>query len=138
MTITNNQNRILHALFHQMEIADEKINRVRYATNGRTASITEMNFQEAQWLIDTLRSERKQLFAKMWGRLIFLCKEMGYTDALGQEDIAKIDTYVQNIGERNPKKRGLWQLHHSELRAVLQQIEARYTNTIAKPEPSEG
>jgi hypothetical protein len=126
-TITKTQNRVLHSLLAQLEISDEKMHRVRSVTGGRTSSSTEMSFLEAKDLIMLLQFERKQALGKMWGKVITICKELGYRNAFGQEDLERIDDYIMNIGTRNPHRRRLWSLHKTELREILEQLVARHS-----------
>lgn len=128
-TISKSQNRVLHSLIAQLEIEDEKMHRVRLITGGRTSSSSEMTFFEAKDMIGALHLERKRSMGKMWGRVITICKELGYRDALGNEDLEKIDQYIMNIGTRNPHRRRLWSLHKTELRNILEQLVARQTAT---------
>lgn len=129
--ITKNQNKVFHQLISQLEIEDEKGYRIQLATGYRTNSSTELTEKEAALMIDNLKAERKKTMGKMQGKLIATLKLLGYVTDGYKEDWERIDNFIEGIGTKNPKKRKLWGLHKTELKAVLNQVEVRYKKTIA-------
>jgi len=111
-------------------------------TSGRTEHISELTETEAQRFIDNLRSElnknrnaqnievyeRKR---KMRGKIIHLLCLLGMTRQ-GKPDIERINEFIINIGNRNPRKVILNFLSVEELVSVTTQVEALYKKETAK------
>jgi hypothetical protein len=135
--ITAAQNKALHALLNQLEIADQKPAIVSSASNGRTSSSAELTFAETQSLLKSLGNQKQQELGKMQGKIIGLMKLLGYIyPKTGKENMEAINLFIANIGAKNPRRATLWVLRKSELKAVLNQIETRYKNTLVRATPS--
>jgi hypothetical protein len=131
-TITIQQNKAIHALLNQLEAMSEKNSLVEITTKHRTNSSTEMNYGEANHLITHLKQRKQQELGRMQGKIISYMRLMGYIMTDGKENMDKINTYIKNIGKKNPKQRVLWDLHKSELLGVLNQVETRYKKEVSQ------
>lgn len=119
-------NRKLHALLKELGFDEMKRRLVLQHTQGRTASSREMTDQEAKGLIASLQEERTMRIKKMRGKIIhYLCLlGMVYDD--GKPNYKRINSFIAQIGSRNPKAKPLYHLSIKETHAVLNQVEAMY------------
>ena len=75
-----------------------------------------------------LNKERKKMRAK----IIHLLCLLGYVNDMGQADYQKINRYIQNIGNANPRKVILNYLWKNELMAVTTQVEQIYRKELSR------
>lgn len=69
---------------------------------------------------------------KMRGKIIHYLCMMGFTTATNRPDFNRINEFVENIGNRNPKKKILNFLYEKELQEVLVQVEQMYRKELGK------
>ncbi|WP_420581965.1 hypothetical protein [Reichenbachiella sp.] len=67
---------------------------------------------------------------KMRGKIIHYLCQIGYTTKANKPDYTRINSFVQNIGSRNPRKVILNFLYANELNEVLNQVEQMYRKEL--------
>ncbi len=90
-------------------------------------SVKDLTLEQAQHVISELEKATNAEPAKMrrMGRkIIHLLCELGYVDAENKPDYARINAWVANSGDRNLKRKTLWQLNYEEMLQILNQAEA--------------
>lgn len=131
-------NRRLHGLLNLLLPEDEdmraqaKADMVAQVTKGRTSHSSEMTNFEAEMLIGQLKARHDDETKAMRGKIIHLLCLMGHTHDDGQANFDSINRFVQNIGNRNPRKVKLYWLKKTECQAVLNQIETMYAKELQR------
>lgn len=124
--ITYTQNKAMHSLLHQLGLMDQKKDLVEQCTNGRTSSSREMSRDEADYMVRILQAQKKERTGKQIGKIIHLLSLLGYVRADGTPDYTRINTFIRNIGSRNPRGVNLNYLTVQELNQVVTQVEQIY------------
>ncbi len=112
-------------LLHQAGIYQER-SQWLMAVVGKV-SVKDLTLEQAQHVISELEKATNAEPAKMkrMGKeIIHLLCELGYTKPDTTPDYARINAWVANSGDRNPKRKTLWQLNYEEMLDVLNQVEA--------------
>jgi hypothetical protein len=121
-----------HALLTKLGAGDEKMNLVRQASGGATASVSELSDLELRKLIGQLQAREEREMKPMRGKVLHYMCMLGYVNGYGNADYDHINEFIKGIGSNNPNKRELFNLNKAELRAVLSQVEMRYKNGLRK------
>jgi hypothetical protein len=130
-TITKEQNRQLHMLLNELNLAEQKAALVYSYSNNRTGSSKELMFGEARELIRHLQEKNKKNqpdLKPMRGKIIHYLCLLGYTLANGKADFDRINEFIKGIGSNNPRKVILNYLRYDELYKVVNQVEQMYRN----------
>lgn len=119
-------NKRLHFLINDLEMDQTaKSERVAYWTNGRTMSSKEMTDGQAESMIGDLTSIHRERTKKLRAKCVKCLNDLGYTNGLGNMDWSRINSYIENIGTRNPKRQALNHMSCKTLRAVAVQLNQR-------------
>lgn len=123
----------IHTLLSVSGLEDQKESLVMSYTDGRETSSKKMTDREADKLIACLQSECKRRRQPMRNKIIHKLCLMGYVkEGTDTPDYDRINNYIQNIGNRNPKKKILNYLTYHELQQVVTQVESRYRKELKK------
>ena len=106
-----------------LEWEDQKINFVREVSQGRTASIKELDNLEANILLRKLTDAISKELSPMRKKVIHLMCLMGYVLPDNTPDYGRINAWLQRYG-RHQKQ--LAKLNRSQLLAVLNQVDTMY------------
>ncbi|RYG33499.1 MAG: hypothetical protein EOO01_33165 [Chitinophagaceae bacterium] len=118
MSITKQQNSILHGLLSANRLMDQKETLVQTFTAGRSKSSKDLTFQEAGELITHLKAIDSG--HKMRRKIIKLAHEMGWKQPGGKIDLHAIDTWCLTYGFG---KKRLNQYTNQELPKLVTQFE---------------
>jgi hypothetical protein len=128
-------------LFNDTEKIGYKHTYTFEATKGRSESTKDLTEEEVDEIIGKLEPllpkkisvneaypERKAMRGKI---IHFLCL-LGYVTKSDKPDFDRIDRFIVNIGNRNPRKVILNYLYPKELKEVLTQVEAMYKKELTR------
>ena len=125
--MTAPDNRRYHLLLKELGLADdEKAALVAAFSDERTTTSTALTPAETAALLRYLQDAHAQKCKPMRGKIIHYLCLLGYTDAQDRADWGRIDTFIQAIGSRNPRKVRLNFLYLSELPGVVTQVQQLY------------
>jgi hypothetical protein len=99
-----------------------------------SAELKLLSFDEANVMIKKLRGDKgakeDEARERMGKKIIHFCCLLGMTNGLGEADYGRINTFIENIGSKNPRKVKLWHLRYKEMYAVLNQVEKMYEKEL--------
>ena len=121
----------MHVLLAQLEWIEHKAKLADISSNGRTESTKELTDDEFAAMLNHLEASEKKALDPSRRKILYYARELGMETPEGKADYPRINQFIQEIGARNPKRRKLYQLHRSELNAVLSQVEAIYKKEVA-------
>jgi len=127
---TKQQNRDLYFYLNRLSWQLYKADLVSSYTGGRTEHSSQMTFQECKSLIDYLKRMYNDKRQKQRNTVIHYLALLGYTDYNGHPDYARIDGFIQRIGNRNPRRKILNYLDYEELNKVVSQVKAMYNKEL--------
>jgi uncharacterized membrane protein len=127
---TAEQNRKLWQVANELGLDQEQIGDLAWSfSSERTRSTKELTIRECNELIEYLAGRLSEGKKAMRGKIIhLLCTlpESPMVDSKGAADFERINTFIQNIGSNNPKKKILNYLYYQELVPVVSQVQAMY------------
>jgi len=130
---TSDQNRRLHTLLSQLCIPiEEKAGLALQYSGGRTSSTSSLSGFECENLLDDLQAMWNRKTAKTRNAIIHYLCLLGYTTSAGTPDYTRINTYIRDIGARNPKAKILGALNLKELNECCTQVKARYEHEMKR------
>jgi hypothetical protein len=117
-----------------LELTDDvRLKMIQDHTAGRTSSLKELDLPEYNLLVRKVQKMEQDDNQKMRNRITYCFAELGFKDSINNVDYSRIDAYLkQHCGDNNPRKKGLYQLRHSELQKVKVQIEAYYKSSVRR------
>ena len=109
MKIVSTQNSRIHVLLSKLNKMAYKADYVIDLTNGVKAHVSELDFDEANKLINVLDAEEKEMYRMkrnsedaMRKKIISCCREMGWHKS-GKADMLRIEAWVLKFGYLHKK-----------------------------------
>lgn len=122
----------IYALLTDLKMKHRKEEMVGVVTGQRTTHVSEMANPEGNTLIRRLIDLQQDKIRPMRKKIIHLLCVYGMTDDKGQGDLTRMNEFVKNIGNRNPRKKKLFYLNIHETLQVLNQIEQMVKKELKK------
>lgn len=118
-----------HLLLKECGLGEDDKEALLYSfSDGRATSSTELEPAEAKALLKFLQDRHSEMCKKMRGKIIHYLCLLGYVNSNDTPDWDRINAFIVDLGSNNPRRVILNFLYHSELPAVVTQVEAMYRN----------
>ena len=118
-----------HLLIKECGLTEEEKQALVYSySDGRGTSSKDLTPAEAKKLLAFLQNLHSTKCKPMRGKIIHYLCLLGYVNSDDTADWDRINAFIVDIGRNNPRRVILNFLYHSELPAVVTQVEAMYRN----------